>query len=404
MSLLSNTCSLTVFEVRGNRPKKDFEGWVINGLNECRFRGQEDSIQETTIGFVLLDDSRRSEFDNSSYLFRTPYLCFSLRIDQRKVPTSLLKQRLLEEEEKWLASHRDFNRLPRQVRQELRDMVHNQLLAQTLPVPSVYDMAWNTETNRFYVATLAPKVLEELEKEFQRAFPGLVLSQLHPYARADAVVSETHRGALHRQNKAGSDQVVDLIKDNRWLGADFFLWLSFVTARTSGKFAVNQEGPIQDAESFYAYMDQRAVLSAEGKDGTQKLTLVGPQEGFEEIRTALQQGKQWVETALYFEKDEQIWRMTAKGETFQFLSTKTPRIQIEKDDSADADHEREAVFFEKMFLVESMFQMFDSLFSHFLTHRLGNAWPKKVKAIQEWIGTPHRNEEKAAEADSEDSE
>ncbi len=402
MSLLSNTCSLAVFEVQGSRPKKDFESWVVKGLNEGRFRGQEDSVQEQSIGFVQLDDSRRNEFDNSSLLFRAPYLCFSLRIDQRKVPRSLLKQRVLEEEEKWLRDHQDFNRLPRQVRQEVRDMAHNQLLAQTLPVPSVYEMAWNLEQDRLYVATVSPKVLEEIEKQFQQAFPGLILSQLHPYARADRVVPEKYRPGLHRQNKAGSDQVVDLIKDNQWLGADFFLWLSFVTARTSGKFTIAQEGPQQDGEAFYAYMDQRAVLRGEGKDGAQKLTLVGPQEGFEEVRTALQQGKQWTETALFFDKDEQIWRMTVKGESFQFLSVKTPRVQLEKDDTAEPEHEREAVFYEKMFLLESLFQMFDSLYAAFLSHRLGSAWSKKSKAILEWIEDAATKEPNAT-ADESDS-
>jgi len=97
-------------------------------------------------------------------------------------------------------------------------------------------------------------------------------------------------------------------------------------------------------------------------------------------------GKKITEATIHFEKDENAWKLTLKGELFHFGSFKCPPVQIEKDNTVDMVAEQEAVFFERMHLLESGNQLFDSLFESFLTERLSGQWLATVEDIKGWIG------------------
>jgi hypothetical protein len=60
-------------------------------------------------------------------------------------------------------------------------------------------------------------------------------------------------------------------------------------------------------------------------------------------------------------------------------------VRIEKDATVDQMSEREAAFYERMFLLEQGVQLFDSLFTAFLKERLADAWAGRQKVIQEWL-------------------
>jgi len=132
-------------------------------------------------------------------------------------------------------------------------------------------------------------------------------------------------------------------------------------------------------------VNDRLVLCGGGDDGAQKITASGPQDRFGEVRMALRSGKGITEGTLYLQKDENEWKMTLKGEMFHFASLKSPKVQIERDDSVDPASEREAVFFERMHLLETGLQLFDSLYATFLEIRLGNDWEGESARIDAWL-------------------
>jgi hypothetical protein len=70
---------------------------------------------------------------------------------------------------------------------------------------------------------------------------------------------------------------------------------------------------------------------------------------------------------------------------FHFGSYKCPAVQIEKDNTVDSQMEQEAVFFERMHLLESGLQLFDSLLATFLGERLGGSWTATREAIKTWL-------------------
>ena len=72
---------------------------------------------------------------------------------------------------------------------------------------------------------------------------------------------------------------------------------------------------------------------------------------------------------------------------FHFASLRSLSVRIEKDEVTDEASEREAVFYERMFLLERGLQLFDSLYADFLRLRLGSGWAKEDAQIEEWLAS-----------------
>ena len=385
MGILNNTVSVCQFQVQGASPDTDLATWVGEGLVRDGFRSIEQTSEELSSGWVQLDDYQDSGFADLHTFQHDHYLAFSLRRDQRMLPTALLKPYLKKAEEDWLAVNPQFKRVPKQQREDLRDAVRGSLFAKTLPVPAIYDAVWDTRTNLVTFASLGTKAVDLFVEQFKKSFDGLRLVPLHPFARAGRVIDEQLQPALAKANGSGSEAILEQIEANQWLGRDFLLWLMHETMNASSEYTINQPGPAVSGEGFVAYLNDRLLLAASSETGVQKVTVTGPQDHFSEVRTALQGGKDIHEAVLYMEKQEQLWKMTLKGGTFHFASFKAPSVTLEKDDITDASMEREAVFFERMYLLEEGLQLFDSLLSAFLKLRLDANWAQKEQAIRTYL-------------------
>ena len=385
MGILNNTVSICQFQILGTLPATDLAIWVNEGLTQNGFRSIEQTSEELSIGWVQLDDYQESEFAGLHTFQHDHYLAFSLRRDQRKLPTTLVKPYLLKAEQEWLATNPEFKRVPKQQREDLRDAVRGSLFAKTLPTPAIYDVIWDTRSNLVTFSSLGTNTLDLFVDHFKKSFDGLRLIPLHPFARAGQVIEDNLRSALAKANGSGSEAVLEQIEANQWLGRDFLLWLMHETMNASSEYTVNQPGPAVAGEGFVAYLNDRLLLAASNENGVQKVTVTGPQDHFSEVRTALQGGKEIHESVLYMEKQEQLWKMTLKGGTFHFASFKAPPVTLEKDDITDPAMEREAVFFERMYLLEEGLQLFDSLLAEFLKQRLDESWGQKEQAIRIYL-------------------
>jgi hypothetical protein len=385
MGILNNTVSICQFQILGTLPATDLAIWINEGLAKNGFRSIEQTGEELSIGWVQLDDYQESDFAGLQTFQRDHYFAFSLRRDQRKLPTTLVKPYLLKAEQEWLATNPEFKRVPKQQREDLRDAVRGSLFAKTLPTPAIYDVIWDTRSNLVTFSSLGTNTLDLFVDHFKKSFDGLRLIPLHPFARAGQVIEDNLRPALAKANGSGSEAVLEQIEANQWLGRDFLLWLMHETMNASSEYTVNQPGPAVAGEGFVAYLNDRLLLAASNENGVQKVTVTGPQDHFSEVRTALQGGKEIHESVLYMEKQEQLWKMTLKGGTFHFASFKAPPVTLEKDDITDPAMEREAVFFERMYLLEEGLQLFDSLLAEFLKQRLDESWGQKEQAIRTYL-------------------
>ena len=385
MGILANTVSICQFQVFGNLPSDDLFEWASTRLAAQAFRPIDRGSEELSVGWVHIDDPKDSSFDRPQAFWRDRYLTFSMRRDQRRVPSALLKAHMEKAEEDFLAAHPGLQRVPRQKREELRDAVRGSLLAQTLPVPAIFDVVWDTRGGRLTFASLNAKVVELFDNLFRQTFDDFRLVAVHPFARAEAILDQALLPALQQANQASSDAVLEMIEGNRWLGQDFLLWLMYQTMEGSSSYSVNQPGPAQPGEGFSAYLNDRLLLVGGGDSGVQKVTVIGPQDAFSEVRTALQAGKQITEAILHMEKLEHQWKLTLKGETFNLATFKSPAVKIERDNRSDEASEKEAAFYERMYVLEEGLQLFDSLYRRFLDDRLGSDWMQTLARINAWL-------------------
>ena len=272
-------------------------------------------------------------------------------------------------------------------RVEIRENIHAALLARTLPTPSTVDILWNTLTKVVTVANISTKTLELVEEEFSGTFEGLRLVPIHPVSRAQLVLDEELHPALMRANQASSKDVLSQIRENRWVGWDFLLWLVYRSSKGVSTYTVDQEGPLEKGERFAAFLYDRFVLVEEREEGIRKSSIIGPQKDFSEARQAILDGKNIVEGVLYFERGDFRWKMVLKADIFAFGSFACPAVTIERDEITDPALEKEAVFFERMSLMETGLQLFDSLYACFLKERLDGDWPETQAKIRAWLSS-----------------
>lgn len=387
MGILFNTVSICQFKVVGDRPGKDLYEWVSDRLGRNSFRSIDNTIDQVSSGWVHLDDSSGNSFNSPRAFWRDHYLAFTLRRDQRRIPSVLFRTYLRKAESEFLGAHPGMRRVPKQKREELSQAVLAALYAKTLPVPSTYDAVWDTRSGLVTFTSLSPKAIDLFENHFKNTFDGLRLVMLHPFSRGERVLKDKFRPSLLKANRAATGDVLNLIQDNQWLGWDFLLWLTYQTTNQTSEYTVNQAGPGQEGETFVAYLNDRLVLLGGGEGSLQKVSVVGSQEQFSEVRAALKSGKQITEATLYFEKEENQWKMTLRSLMFHFASFKSPSVQIEKDNTTHEADEKEAVFYERMSLLEEGLQLFNSLYATFLEIRLGKTWADEEKGIRKWLAS-----------------
>jgi len=386
MGVYANTVSIIQFTVTGDVPKQDQFQWFSGKLSARGFQSIENSTEELSEGWVQVDRPDESAFEAPSDFWRDNYLVFTLRRDQRKIPSAVLKSHAGREEGAFLAQHPNLRRTPKKKREEIKELVQLRLLTRCLPVPATVDVVWDQKSGLITLYSLGTKVIERFEEQFRKTFEGVSPVVIHPFARARMLLEGQWLDKLEGANQAGSDAVASHIRDNQWLGWDFQLWLLQRGLNGEGEFAVSRPGHFASGERFSAWIDDRIQLQGGGEEGgIQKVAVSGSQDSYLEAISALKGGKRITSATICMEKDDNLWKLTLKGDTFGFASFKCPQVRIEKDATVDQMSEREAAFYERMFLVEQGIQMFDSLFTAFLKERLSDAWGDRLKTIQDWL-------------------
>ncbi len=386
MGVYANTVSITHYTINGDLPTQDQFLWFSGKLTNRGFRSIENSAEEISEGWVQVDRPDEASFESPSDFWRDSYLVFSLRRDQRRIPAAVLKSHSGREEGAFLAQHPNLRRTPKHKREEIREQVQVRLLTRCLPVPSLADVVWDQKSGILTLYSLGSKAIERFEEIFRATFEGLSPVVIHPFARARLLVEGSLAEKLESLNQAGSEAVSSLISDNQWLGADFMLWLLQRGVNGEGDFCICRPGHCGSGERFSAWIDDRIQFQGGGEEGgIQKVSVSGSQDSYLEAISALKGGKQITSATICMEKDENPWKLTLRGETFGFAGFKCPQVRIEQDATVDQMSEREAVFYERMYLIEQGIQMFDSLFATFLAERLGDRWGERLMAVQDWL-------------------
>lgn len=164
------------------------------------------------------------------------------------------------------------------------------------------------------------------------------------------------------------------------LGQEYLTWLWF-RSETSPLGFKDTKGQV-----FTVALDQRVVVQG-GEGPSRETTSVSgsplTEDGFHlplrEARLGLSTGKKVTRALLRFEQNELSWQTTLKAEDFSMGTFRTPKVEHEEDDDPDA------IFLEKMYLIEQCLQLFDQTYKTFLEVRLSIGWADEVRDMAKWM-------------------
>ena len=178
MGLISGSGSFSRYQVTGTL-EENFLETLGERISRFVFRNlTEESTRERFSGWVNVMDMFDSRFAGAEFL-KEPYIAMSLRVDERKIPATAIKQDCLLAEERIMASE-NLEFLPKRRREDIREAVKLKLLKRAIPGSKVYDMIWNTTTGQVIFGGTNTKLSDEFQELFYKTF-DLRLQPLCPY-------------------------------------------------------------------------------------------------------------------------------------------------------------------------------------------------------------------------------
>jgi DNA recombination-dependent growth factor C len=178
MGLMHGSAGFTRYLAEKTLPEGFVEG-LSESIARYAFRELDElSIADRSSGWVNIMDMFDNQFAGLEFL-KEPYIAMSLRVDERKIPPTALKQYVRKaEEEIKEAEHLSF--LPKSRRADIKEAVRLRLLKRAIPVAKTYDMIWNTVTGLVIFGCTAAKVCDEFMERFLQTFT-LQLQAVCPY-------------------------------------------------------------------------------------------------------------------------------------------------------------------------------------------------------------------------------
>jgi DNA recombination-dependent growth factor C len=181
MGLISGSGSFTRYLADGALPENFMEA-LSEKISRHSFRNlDEKSIDERSVGWVNVMDIFDNRFMGFEFL-KEPYITMSLRVDERKIPATALKQYCLEAEEK-IKKEENLEYLPKGRRSDIKGGVRLRLLKRAIPVSRCYDMIWNYSTGLVIFGCTTNRVCDEFMEFFLQTF-DIQLQAICPYTLA----------------------------------------------------------------------------------------------------------------------------------------------------------------------------------------------------------------------------
>ncbi len=357
MGLIKGNFSFMQFSVEGQLPQA-FTTFVNNRIKGNAFREARHSTEEKRMGWVSVTDILDADFEKANYALGD-YLIFSLRIDRKLISPKLMKVRLMEEQRRFMAEHKQ-TRIGKAMNEGIKDKVKLDLLTKSDPVPSFYDVLWAVGQNKVYFSSLSDKVADDFVDLFKKTFSlGLkrILPQEHPLAL---------------KNKTKGDVAEE---DIALIGREFLTWLWFKSEERNGRIALSK------TEEVELHLLKRVALEAGEGEYSQGVVCSGLHAELTEGKEAIRQGKKVKEAGIKLHRDQNEWEFNFKADTFYYQSLKMPVV-----DWQETPEDPDASLLERIYLIENAAGTMDNLYESFLAIRFSADWTQKEKPlVTKWL-------------------
>ena len=374
MGLLKGTLTFSRYRLLGPLPK-NFHDFISRQIKHHAFRELSAATEEKSAGWTSLENVLDTHFEYANYAVGD-YLAFSLRLDRKAIPPSLMRIKLLEAEKKTLSA-KGRKGLSKGEKDEIKERVRLDLLSKTYPVPSFFDVCWSLSQNWVFFGSLSSKVIEEFESLFKKTF-NLPLSPLVPWdpkmidrSLAEKIASLKDGVFLNPQNVEEGKSGAPL------LGREFLTWLWFKSEERGGAIQIPGMG---DVEVAFA---RRLVLESGGGEYSESIVCQGLHAGLKEGKAGVQEGKKVKEARIQLGMGPDRFEFTLKADQFQFQTLRLPSgMGMEEE----GEEEKGGRILERVYLIEKATQIVDQLFSLFLKKRLSPQWSgEEIPRIKKWV-------------------
>lgn len=361
MGILKGSLTFTRYEIGENLPER-FLDFVQERLTRHAFSGLETSERQKIMGWTSLEDILDTSFSYARHV-KGDFLLFSLRVDRKTVPPSLLKVEALTAERKYLAET-GKDRLYREQKQDMRDRLQLAILQKSLPVPAFYDICWSLSGKWLIFTALAENATLDFLEMFKESF-GFTPSPLVPWG--SVVNTGTNSESIETEAPINPETI----------GREFLTWLWFKSEERNGAIDLPGQGDIE------VVFLRRLVLESGDGINSETVTCHGANADLKEGKEALRQGKKIKEGRIRLRIDADAWEFTFKADTYGFQSLKLPET-VEMADEKDL----EGRSLERIYLIERVIKTMDALFALFLTIRQSVRWqndeqPRMKRWVQE---------------------
>ena len=158
------------------------------------------------------------------------------------------------------------------------------------------------------------------------------------------------------------------------LGQEFLTWLWYA-GETRAKPFTDKQG-----REFALFVTQRVQVQGGEGDNLETAAVSGPLSELREARLGLTTGKKVQRAMVRLEMDGEAWQATLKADDFAVAGLKTPAVESDREDD-DPD----ALFLEKMYLLERFLNCLDAVYAEFLQVRLGSRWNQELTSFRTWL-------------------
>ena len=369
MGFLNSSCSFTRFRVIDPVPD-GLWAEIPQLLKNGAFLDIDDTTEDQADGWVSFDDYLDTTWQAGPPQ-KGAYMAFSLRLDTRRIPAGVLRKHLVLALKREKAENEKNGKkfISRERRKELKELVQLSLRRRFLPVPGEFNVIWNTANNEIWFASTQEKVIELFAQRFLDTFK-LHIEQLIPRYLALSMLGDAAEEAVHDADQA--DDTMDGV-----LGQEFLTWLWFQSDVAPSFFRTD------DGHSFLVAMRKRVTVTGfVGMDReTTAMTSFYDGAPLVEARFGLRRGKKVAHALIRLIKDDFGFDVSVKAADFSLNSLKTPKI-----DKSDRDDDPDALFLEKVFLIETAVTLLDCLYRQFLGLRLDEGkWKKTTGEMMKWM-------------------
>ncbi len=363
MGLTKGAVTFSRYRVVGDLPD-NLPDFIDTKIKRFAFRNAL-TDEEKSIGWTSLENVLDTKFEYASYSLAT-YIVFSLRIDRKIIPSSLLKIKVLEAEREYMAD-RETDKIYRQDKRDIKENVRAELMRTVNPIPSFHEVCWSPSQGWLLFGSLSEKIQGDFEEFFKQTF-GLRLVNFIPW---DPDYMEEN--VLREMASAG---IGTTKRELSSLGREFLTWLWFKSEERNGSIMIPGEGDIE-----LAFTERLALESGEG-EYSERVVCRGFHADMEEGKAALRKGKKIREAKLRIATGSEQMDFSIRADHFQFQSMKMP----ESIGNDEGDRDEEGRLLERIYLIEKVWGIMERLFLLFLEKRLSPKWnSEEMNHMKKWI-------------------